>query len=211
MYLKSSEVQSINGKNYLRIYLEQDYFFVVKHNDQEISMNNIILEEPNSNDLVFLKRLAVSLEKLFTYISSIKPLQIASYINSELMDNINSYKESQDFEEESLEESQELKEQIQKMTDVEKARFFIRDIFLKANDYQNNETDYYIELQKFVDFLQTKLYRELDDGLILKLSFDVFDKYLAESFIIKEELIIEYFAFFFAHLPSRSLQVSIKN
>jgi len=209
MYLKSSEIQSISNKNYLRIYLEKDYSFVVKHNDQEISMNNILLEEPTSSDIIMLKRLAVSIEKLFTYISAIKPLQIVSYINSELMDNLNSYRESQnDLDEEEI--PQEISEQIEKLSNVDKARIFIRDIFLKANDYQTNDTDYYIELQKFIDFLQTKLYRELDDGLVLKLSFDVLDKYLAESFIIKEELIIEYFAFFFAHLPSRSLQVNLK-
>ncbi len=209
MYLKSAEVESINNKNYLRVYLEKDYPFIVKHDGQEISMNNILLEEPTSSDMIILKRLAVSVEKLFTYISAIKPLQIVSYINSELMDNLNSYKNSQEQETDD-EISQETIEQIEKLTPIEKARIFVRDIFLKANDYQTNETDYYIELQKFIDFIQTKLYREMDDGLVLKLSLDIFDKYLAESFIIKEELIIEYFAFFFAHLPSRSLQVSVK-
>lgn len=208
MYLKSSDLESINGKNYLRIFLQKEYSFVIKHNDQEISMNNILLEEPTSNDLVMLKRLGVSIEKLFTYISSIKPLQVVSYINSELMDNINSYREEQADDEEI---PQEISDQIEKLTAVEKARLFVTDVFLKSNDYQTNETDYYVELQKFIDFVQTKLYRELDDGLVLKLSFDVFEKYLAESFIIKEELIIEYFAFFFAHLPSRSLQISVKN
>jgi hypothetical protein len=209
MYLKSSEIQPINGKNYLRVYLEKDYSFLVKHNDQEISMNNVLLEEPTSDDMAMLKRLAVSIEKLFTYISAIKPLQIVSYINSDLMNDLNSYRDNQDQTDDEI--PQEISEQIEKLTAVEKARIFVRDVFLKSNDYQTNETDYYIELQKFIDFLQNKLYRELDDGLVLKLSFDVFEKYLSESFIIKEELIIEYFSFFFAHLPSRSLQVSVKN
>lgn len=206
MYLRSSELQNINGKNYIRIYLEKDYFFVVKHNGEDISMNNILLEEPNSNDLNFLKKLGIALERLFTYTNAIKPLQIVSHLNSDLMQDLNDFKQEEDIQADA-----EIKEEIEKLTKVEKARFFVRDIFLKANDYQTQETDYYLELQKFIDFIQTKLYRELDDGLVLKLSFDIFEKFQAESFIIKEEIIIEYFSFFFAHLPSRSLQVHARN
>lgn len=203
MYLRSSELQNINGKNYIRIYLEKDYSFVIKHNGEEISMNNILLEEPNSNDLVFLKKLGISIEKLFTYTNAIKPLQLVSFINSDIMENINSFEDSK----QEVEDERETQEIAEKLSQQEKARIFVRDIFLKANDFQNQETDYYLELQKFIDFVESKLYRDLDDNNPLSTSFDIFDKYLAESFVIKEELIIEYFSFFFAHLPSRSLQI----
>lgn len=206
MYLRSSELQNINGKNYIRIYLEKDYSFVIKHNGEEISMNNILLEEPNSNDVVFLKKLGMSLERLFTYTNAIKPLQLVSFVNSDLIENINSFEDSK---KENL-ETQNIEEYSEKLSPQEKARIFIRDIFLKANDFQNQETDYYLELQKFIDFVESKLYRDLDDNNPLSTNFEIFEKYLAESFIIKEELIIEYFSFFFAHLPSRSLQIQAR-
>lgn len=204
MYLKSSEIQTINNKNYLRIYLEKNYSFVIKQNNEELVLNNIVLEEPSSNDIHFLKKLGISLEKLFTYTNAIKPLQAFSSINAEMVDSLNNYGAVEEIE-------NTVEEEINKLSPQEKARFFVRDIFLKANDFQNNETDYYVELQKFIDFIESKLYRELDDGLPLKTSFDIFEKYLAESFIIKEQIIIEYCSFFFAHLPSRSLQIHARN
>ena len=54
MYLKSSEIVKIGEKNYLRIFLEKEYPYLVKFSskemDQEFEILEMLFEEPTSLD-----------------------------------------------------------------------------------------------------------------------------------------------------------------
>lgn len=203
MYLRSSELQTINGKNYLRIYLEKEYSYIVKHNGEDIVLNNILLEEPDSNDIQKLRELSTSIETLVTYVTAIKPLKISSYLRSETLDTLLQHNVEQNQEET---ENDEEKIENFELTKNNKVKIFLQDLFAKSLDFKDNTSEYFVELQKFINFIDQKLYRELEDGIPLKTSINVFSKYLGDSDIIYKHIVIEYLCFFFAHLRSDSLK-----
>jgi len=203
MYLKSSQIEKIGDRNFVRIFLEKEYPYKITYNGNEIEVNNFVFEEPNASDVSALQKLSVSMEKLFTYANVIKSLKIMSYINQDRMDELNN----------SRDEEVETEAVTKKLTPEEKidtTREFVSSILLKANDFENTETDYYQELGRFFNFVDSKCYREHDDGIPYKSSISLLDIYHAESCFIKEEIVIEYLSFFFAHFPSRSLHATLK-
>ena len=91
MYLKSSEIVKIGEKNYLRIFLEKEYPYLVKFSskemDQEFEILEMLFEEPTSLDINDLRKLAVSLEKLASY-DIVKSIRIANLFSREALEEL---------------------------------------------------------------------------------------------------------------------------
>lgn len=204
MYIKSSQVEKIGEKNYLRIFLEKEYPYKVSFNGNEINMLDLVFEEPTSSDISELKRLSISLEKLYTYTEVVKPMQIMSYINEDRIKELRNYRN-----EEPQEEEPENKKELTPEEKIDSTEEFVSSILFRAQDFENNETNYFLELDKFFVFLDKKCNREHGDGLPLKTSLSILDVYNAQSLFIKEHLVIKYISFFFAHFPSRSLHINM--
>ena len=203
MYLKSSEIVKIGEKNYLRIFLEKEYPYLVKFSskemDQEFEILEMLFEEPTSLDINDLRKLAVSLEKLASY-DIVKSIRIANLFSREALEELREI-QIENPEQQNKEKTTEDK--------IEASKSFLASIFEKSKDFEDESTDYFSELDKFFSFLNKKCGRE-HDGIVLKNSINVIDKYNAISCFIKEEILIEYLSFFFDHLPSKSLHMSLK-
>ena len=210
MFLKSSEIESINGENYLRIFLDKKYPFTVKHDGQELDCLDLLFKEPSMTDISALKKLAISLEKLNSY-ENVKTIRIANLFSRNTYDAIKRDKEAEIEEE----ESKTIIEEIEKEEEAEKnviddVRLFLAKVFGFSSDFEDENTDYFVELSKFVEFVNAKCGREGSGSLVIPTNLSVLDKYKADSLFLKEEIVIEYLSFFFDHLPSKSLHMAIR-
>lgn len=212
MYLKSSELEPLNGSNYLRVYLEKGFPYTIKHNGDDFQIYDFLFKEPSMEDLADLKKLAVSLEKVHYY-ENVKSLRIANLFSKNTYDEIKKDKEEL---EENKEEPETIEQEIdqeeeQQKNYVDETRLFLSKVFGLASDYEDENTNYFVELQKFIDFIDKRCFREGENNLLLPVKLSVLDKYKADAYFIKECLVVEYLSFFFEHLPSKSLHMTIKN
>ena len=193
--IKSSETVLIGDKNYLRIFLEKEYPYTIKSGDDEFEVLDFLFEEPNFKDSFELRKIAISLERLCSY-ETIKSIRTANTFSREALESLRSAemedrKELQDSEEDNMDKS-----------DV--VRMFLYKTFAMASDYEDEtcNTNYYLEMDKFFNFLEKRCFREHND-LVVKNSLSNIDKYNAISLFIKEEIAIEYVSFFFTNFPSK--------
>lgn len=210
MFLKSSEIESINGSNYLSVFVEKQFPYIVKHNGDDFEVYEFLFKEPSMEDISDLKKLAVSLEKIHYY-ENVKTLRMANLFSKNTYDEI---KKDKEFEEE-LQETETIEEEIIKEEDkqkgyIDETRMFLSKVFGLASDYEDENTNYFVEIQKFIDFIEKRCFRRGDNNLLLPVKLSVLDKYKADSYFIKESLVVEFLSFFFDHLPSKSLHMTIK-
>lgn len=200
MHLKSAEIIKLGEHNYLQVFLQKEYPYQIKHNGNEFDVYEFIFREPEAGDMLILKKLGISLEKLHSY-QYAKSIKIANLFSK---DSLAVYHENKE------EQSEDAIDEEKKEVDyVANCKDFISRIFGLAADFEDESTDYYQELEKFFNFVESKCYRE-QDGLAIRNSLSNIDKYKATSYFIKEEIIIEYISFFFAHFPSKSLHINIQ-
>ena len=202
-YITSSELHKTGDKNYLRIFLKPEFSYSIKADGEDQSFVELLFEEPNTSDISQLKDLGIAIEKLASY-DSIKSIRIANTFSKESLELLRGQQE-----EETKELSDESKSEPTNEENILFSRLFISDLLIRSADFQNDETDYFKELQKFINFVNSKSKRDIN-GIFANNDLSVFDKYNAKSIFIKEELIIEYVSFFFDHFPSRSLHMSLK-
>lgn len=211
MYLKSADIETIGGKRYLRVFMDDKYPYIVKHNGQELKCYDLLFEEPNMEDMGVLKKLAISLEKLNSY-ENVKTIRIANLFSNKTYENIARDKaieiEDQENPDETILEAVEKEEKEEKDT-AQEAKSFLAKVFGFSSDFEDESSNYFLELFKFVSFLDTKCKRVGDNGLLLSTSMNVLDTYKASSVFVKEEIVVEYFSFFFEYLPSKSLHAEI--
>lgn len=192
MYIKTSELEKVGNKNYLRLFLDPKYSFIIKSDDKEKKVCELFFEEPNAHDISQLRRLGVSLEKLTSY-QSLKSIKSMNMFSKETLDEF-------------IKNAKENKEELdQESDDVESCRSYITDLFTSCADFENDDTDYFKELNKFYNFLEAKMFR-MESDVLLSSDFSIFGNLtVSNSSFVKEAIVIEYISFFFDHFPSKSL------
>ena len=197
MYIKTSELKKVDDKNYLRLFLDPKYSFIVKSNEKEKKVCELYFEEPNAHDISQLRRLGVSLEKLTSY-QSLKSIKSMNMFSKETLDEF-------------IKNAKKNKEEIeQEPNDVEDCKTYISDLFTSCADFETDDTDYFKELNKFSNFIEGKMQR-MENDVLLDSSFSIFDNLsLAKSNFVKEAIITEYVSFFFDHFPSKSLHLMME-
>lgn len=208
MFIESSEKTSNKDKNYLRIFLKNSYPYTIKHNDQDVDCLELLFEEPSMSDMSDLKKLGISLEKLISY-ESVKSIRIANSYSSESLEAMLLFHKKQ--QEEKLlsklpEDGEALSEEDLDKSKIDDCRDFIQGTFNRSSDFENEDTDFYKELDKFFNFLDKKCKRD-HNGLLLQASLSLLDKYNADAIFIKQDIVTEYISFFFSHFPSRTLRL----
>lgn len=201
MHLKSAEISKLGEHNYLQVFLEKEFPYKIKHNGNEFDNYELLFREPDAGDMMQLKKLGVSLEKLHYY-QYAKSIKIANLFSREALASYHEQKEQQEAEETTKSEEEKV------IDHTDNCREFISKVFGLASDFEDESTDYFQELEKFFSFVESKCFRE-QDGLAIKNSLSNLDQYKAKSYFIKEEIVIEYISFFFAHFPSKSLHINI--
>lgn len=211
MFLKSSELENFNGENCLRIYLDSKFPYTVKHDGQELEALDFLFKEPTMADMAVLRKLAISLEKLNSY-ENVKTIRIANLFSRNTYEAIKEDKERQEVEDvENQTIIQEIEEEAkEEKSMVDEVRLFLTKVFGFSSDFEDENTDYFVELSKFIEFVNLKCFREGSGSLFIPTSLSVLDKYKADAFFLKEEIVVEYLSFFFDHLPSKSLHMAIK-
>lgn len=214
MYLKSSEIVKLNGKNYLRIYLKKEYPYSIKLDGNDVDMLSFVFREPEFSDMGSLMNASLPLEKLYQYSHIDKSIARAALGTEDQL---------QDAQIEILEKKIQIKEDIHELSisDKEKLeleqqdfirRFMVFTLFNSSDLDQrpNGGTDFFAEILKLFEFLDKVCFREHGDEIPLKTSLKVLDKFNGISLLIKQELLIEYLAFFFSHFPFRSLHMLLE-
>ena len=204
MFIKSSSVEKIGSKNYLQVFLESKYPYELTIEKKGVVTKKDAFEwyfeEPTMEDFSALENLSVSIEKFNSY-DSIKSIQTSSLFSKELLQEIAIYRLKQEPEQEISEDEAVEKLEIDK---INSARIFIQSLFARTTDFK----DYFQELRKFFDFIDSKSFRNYD-GIMVNHSLSILDQYNATSRFIKEAIVVEYLAFFFTHFPSKSLHQNL--
>ncbi|WP_435791206.1 hypothetical protein [Clostridium sp.] len=161
------------------------------------------------DDMSNLKKLGISLEKFISY-ENAKSIKTMNSYSKDAIESIFKYQEQQQKikeEEELADPSEEKKEESQ----IDSCRSYLTSVFTRSSDFEDEDsnTDFYKELGKFTSYIESKARRDIDSCLI-NLNLDLLKKYNAEYLFIIEEIIIEYFSFFFAHLPSKMFHLSTR-
>jgi hypothetical protein len=207
MFIESSEVIKNNEKNYLRVFLSKDYLYSTRIDGNDVEMSELLFEEPSVNDISELKKLGVAIEKLASY-DSVKSIRTANMFTKDQLEAIRSIQQKEQEEIVQNPEKEEVIEEENEEDNINKSRFFMSDLLIRSGDFDNDDSNYYQELDKFIQFINKKCKKDIN-GVFLQNDLNVLDKYKAKSIFIKESLVIEYVAFFFAHLPSRSLHMNL--
>lgn len=208
MYLKSSELTNINGKNYLKIFLDAQYPYKVKVNGDEQDKYDILFKEPDASDLGELRKCSLAIEKLVNYREN-KLIKSQAIWGSEFIKTIMESRSQENvIDPNAAQEQLEVEESDDSLDErlLEVHKGFISELLSLCSDYEDAESDYFIEVDKFFRLLEKKCYREFDDGICHSTDLSVFDAHNATSHFIKEAILIEYIAFFFKHFPSKYLQ-----
>lgn len=207
MFLKSSELERIGDKNYLRIFLDEKYPYKIKYNGDDVEILDFVFEEPSMQDITDLKKLGISIEKLISY-QDVKTIRIASMFSRGLLDEARLSREEDEFDKIEEEELSDEKIEAKEKDRVKNCREFLANLLLKSNDFEDESSDFFLEMDKFFAFIDKKCGREHSNAIVHKASLSVLDKYHAISCFIKEEILIEYLSFFFIHFPSKSLHIN---
>lgn len=206
MFIKSSSVEKIGSKNYLQVFLESKYPYELTIDKKGVVTKKDAFEwyfeEPTMEDLSSLQRLSISIEAFSSY-DAIKSITTSSLFSEELLGQITQYHLKQKESEEEILEEEEALEKLE-IDKVNSSRIFIKGLLARTSDFK----DYYLELKKFFDFLESKCFRN-HDGIMINHSLGSLDKYNANSCFIKEAIVVEYLAFFFTHFPSKSLHQNL--
>jgi hypothetical protein len=211
-YIVESSLVNRNGKNYLQIFLNPQYHLLFKDNGVDNEVVELFFEEPNAGDEVNLRRCSLAINKLYKYMDQYQSASFLKQIPSDILQTMlqNQVREKvEEGKEEAI--KQEIKEkQIEDEEEVDETknrfhqRLFMSKLLDDCADYENSDTDYFCELDKFISLISSKCKRELNN-MMLGVDLAQFDKYKGESFFIKKAIIAEYVGFFFLHFPSQYL------
>ena len=208
MYLKSSEIIKSNGKEYLQIFLNKEYPYsrTIETREGIASEDRyeIWLEEPNALDYRDLQRCSIILERFFNYkiqqetreyaMKGEEEWELLEWKKQKMKEsNPEPKKEAEPTEEERIDNRKQMLSIILTMCKT-----------MRNDNILSEETDYYLELAKLFSFINKKL-NIVESDLPFRASLDIFDKYKGKSYGIKEQILIEYISFFFAHFPSNSI------
>lgn len=216
MYIKSSEVISKGSKSYLRVFLAEEYPYIITERstqgDVKREFYELYFEEPNMSDLISLRSCSLSINKLYQYVNQTQALRSLKDIPADvmlaMMQKRVDEKMSEEFENKVSQEAEQreiTEEEPKKELKANLAyRSFMSSLLEESCDFSNSETDYFREVDKFINLIDSKCRRDLD-GNIANIKLDILDKYGAVSFFIKKSIISEYVGFFFSHFPCQIL------
>jgi len=198
-FISSSELDNIDGVEYLHIYLKPVAAFNIKVNGEELEQNEIYIKAPtmSSKDVydiskcctVFAKLEEVPNEKLTKELSKLSEEERA-----ELFSNFKNIEET-------------IKNEV-KPEDIIKDH--VRNILQSSKAYESGNSDFYTEFNKISYFLEQRLHHMIEKSLF-KMDLSVFNKLLtADKHFLIEELFIEYVGFFFRHFPLENLSFQSK-
>lgn len=211
-FINSSELISIDGKNYLQIFFDRKYPYKIKHNSEELEVLDMLFKEPDMDDLSDLMKLSVSLEKLFAY-ENVKTIRIANSFSKDALESFMKPKATdEEFEEDDIENLQDQieKEDKEEESEIENNKRFISKLLSNSSDFEDESSHYYLEIAKFIKFLDSKCFRNQELEMPVKCSLSNLDQYGADSLFLKEEILIQYLSFFLSHFPSKSLHQSLR-
>lgn len=205
MYLKSAELIKSQGKEYLQIFLNKDYPY-----SQEVETSDgkrmedryeIWMEEPNALDARDLQRASIILERFFNYKIQQETKEYAMKGEEEW--------ELMEWKRQRMTETQPVPKEPTEQERLDNRKQMLAIILTMCRTMRNDnmlaeETDYYLELAKLFNIISKKLHI-VEGDCPLRSNLDIFDKYKGKSYGVKEEILIEYISFFFAHFPSNSL------
>ena len=191
-YINSTETETIDGKEYLHLYLNPKYGFDVKINGEEMLVNEIFIQAPTMSTMD-----VGDVRKVSTVISKFEDIY-----NQDLQRQLLRLSEEDKIKLFSI--AQEPEKILEKVDPKLAVREHIGSILQISKSYESENSNFFTEFDKITYFLQKRLNRKLDDSLV-KIDFSVFDKHLGLKQFILEEIFIEYVSFFFKHFPLESL------
>ena len=191
-YINSTENETIDGKEYLHLYLNPKYGFDVKINGEEMLVNEIFIQAPTMSTMD-----VGDVRKVSTVISKFEDIY-----NQELQRQLIRLSEEDKIKLFSI--AQEPEKILEKVDPKLAVREHIGSILQISKSYESENSNFFTEFDKITYFLQKRLNRKLDDSLV-KIDFSIFDKHLGLKQFIIEEIFIEYVSFFFKHFPLESL------
>lgn len=191
-YINSTETETIDGKEYLHLYINPKYGFDVKINGEEMLVNEIFIQAPTMSTMD-----VGDVRKVSTVISKFEDIY-----NQDLQRQLLRLSEEDKIKLFSI--AQEPEKILEKVDPKLAVREHIGSILQISKSYESENSNFFTEFDKITYFLQKRLNRKLDDSLV-KIDFSIFDKHLGLKQFIIEEIFIEYVSFFFKHFPLESL------
>jgi hypothetical protein len=211
MYIEAPEIYKDGDENYLRLVVPNHPFEII-HNGKNIPVSEIYLAEPKISHRGECASCAVILERLSTYQKS-KAASLSSSLSTEDMSRLlEIFQVEQKKKEEAAkiasENKLEIEGQDEAMLYIYKTSY-IRDLLQNCNDFRDDKTDYWQELNRLADFISLRAKRKTPSGNIVPLDLrECFENYKGESFFILEEIVAYYFGFFFKFFPSKTIALA---
>lgn len=211
-YITSAEVVNRDGKNYLQLFLNSKYPIIFKDKGIDREVLEIYFEEPNSGDEIHLRRCSIAINKLYKYMDQFQSAAFLKQMPSDILEMFLQNKIAEKFDEakeeiinkEVIEKELVEDEEIDEVKTNFNYRLFIAKLLNDCSDYENSDSDYFSEMDKFISLLNLKSKREFNN-MLMPFDLSMLDKYQGESFFIKKAIISEYVGFFFQHFPSQYL------
>lgn len=196
-FIISSDIDAVEGIEYLHLYLDPKFSFKIKLNGEEVEENQIYIKAPtlSSTDVYDIRKCSSVIAKFEEDKNNKMTRELKSLKEDELQKLMKLYEDVN-------KDKKELSEEDFKNS----CREHIQDILRSSKVYQLDKDDFYSEFDKLIHFLQKRAFR-MFEGAMLPLPFEAFNHLFAQKQFLFEAVFAEYVSFFSKHFPLESLSL----